>query len=126
MILENTPANKTKYFALYLYQQVEVYQEGDDPHPIILTPEQLMKIDCGYYDHAKLILKPIKEITDEHVAEFEKMYGQNIKEILTDFNLCVYRHSIPKTIDMIDYLRIRGYATEYDAHKYVEYGWVKE
>lgn len=129
MILENTHTNKIQYFAMYLGQDVEVTdsrREDDKPQVITLTPKSLMTIHNRYYSSAKLILKPLKDITDEHVKEFEGISGINLTGMLGDFSFCIYRHALPQTIDMIDFLRLRGYAIEYDAHKYVEYGWVKK
>lgn len=126
--MENTPENKTKFFALYWEQEVLTNDMHGEGGLIYAATMKTKLMPDGDY----LLLKPLSQISDEdlegiypHGSEaFFIYYGNGNKELAVDRFL--YKFQLQP--EYIDFLRLRGYAVPWaglSVEQLIEYGWIK-
>ena len=143
--MENTIENKIKFFTKYIGENILIEQENPEPRIKKLTylefihsntkkqfiPGSFIGVDLLIprtsvleKDGIYLLLAKPTEMTESDLLEIYSEIGR-ASFTPADFNFCHYQYSLPHVVTIIDSVRARGYAVEYNIHKYVEYGWVK-
>jgi|GEM_PF-7101941 len=121
--------DKQAFFAQYLYQKVVV---GSSKKPIDCYP--VFANDPTY-----LLLKNLKDISDEDAENIANIIGIKISKSISRFDITYYylsdftdNHTMEtsgkETLQVLDYLRSKGYLLpfrEYTIDQIIEMGWAK-
>lgn len=114
--MENTLANKAKFFAQYWGQKVRCWDTGSPEELGVVGSTFIVK---PYLIKTHLLLKPLSSITDED-AEEAGISNKRLKQHI------LFPHIM--TPLMSEILKSKGYALPYmglSVEKLIEYGWVK-
>lgn len=135
--MENTIENKQKFFSLYWDQEVFKHPENTECYCVdfdALISER---------EEFHLLLTPLSSITDEDATDIativtswdihsplppEDVYEWLDEVLFNNSNTCADYVSGFEMLEIIDYLRSRGYAMPYmgiSVETLAEYGWIK-
>lgn len=135
--------DKQAFFGLYVWREVFL-APGEDKYPMLLKGTSdygFQAEDTGiklssFYSHGHLLLKPLSAITDEDAIEVCEIFGayypsvENGRAIVMNIDESDELESIVaiRYIEIIDYLRSRGYLLpfrQYTTQQLLDMGWAK-
>ena len=127
MKTENTLENKAKFFAQYWGQKIICFPYNNTP----LRYDNPNRLLAGKFENkAYLELKPLSQISNEeteHVMELENFIDGFLSDDILNYLIDLKKGKCNK-IEVIDYLRTKGYALPYmdlSVEDLIEYGWIK-
>ena len=123
MKTQNTLENKARFFGNYLGQEIAFDKAGFKA--LVYDAIKPSWIESFYLE-----LKPLSQISNEdteHVMELENFIDGFLSDDILNYLIHLKKGKCNK-IEVIDYLRSKGYALPYmdlSVEDLVEYGWIK-
>lgn len=138
--MENTLANKARFFGLYFGAEVEGDPQDSDDYKICTWELTIDGFEFAVYEGCTLLLKPLSSISDEDAKELSLRLGtvvgldeiihknspDLVKEVVENYSSINSLWMLPARF--VDKARELGYAIDWNnlsIEKQIAYGWIK-